>query len=161
MCPVVFNLVNASTLPRRMHVCYVSLVYSLTVMHQRLSACRQTAQKRRSACLKLVVCTIVTCTVKSKQARRLQAFLLAAMKFHCYVKALPIRAPADSQLAWVAIQQGIDYLCILVRARVRGARSRYALLNSRFTFVHAQCTYKPLVEFWCCSEHCVHHSVIS
>ncbi|KAL3137379.1 hypothetical protein ABBQ32_006906 [Trebouxia sp. C0010 RCD-2024] len=53
------------------------------------------------------------------------AFLLAAMKFHCYMKALPVRAPADSQLAWLVIQRGIDYLCNLVRARVQGARTRY------------------------------------
>lgn len=59
-----------------------------------------------------------------------QAFLLAATKFHCYLKSLPVRAPADSELAWLVIQRGIDYLCNLVRARVRGARTRYSPTES-------------------------------
>ena len=54
----------------------------------------------------------------------LQAFLLAAMKFHCYVKELPLRAQADSQLAWLVIQQGIEYLSNLVKTRVQGACRR-------------------------------------
>ena len=54
-----------------------------------------------------------------------QAFLLAAMKFHCYMKALPVRSQADSELAWLVIQQGIEYFCNLIRARVWGAQTRW------------------------------------
>ncbi len=57
-----------------------------------------------------------------------QAFLLAAMKFHCYVKALPLRTQADSELAWTVIQGGIEYLCDLVKTRVKGACRRCALV---------------------------------
>ena len=57
----------------------------------------------------------------------LQAFLLAAMKFHCYVKELPLRAQADSQLAWLVIQRGIEYLSNLVKTRVQGACRRCQL----------------------------------
>lgn len=60
----------------------------------------------------------------SPTAMLMQAFLLAAMKFHCYVRALPLRAQADSELAWLVIQRGIEYLCNLVKTRVQGAARR-------------------------------------
>ena len=46
------------------------------------------------------------------------------MKFHCYVKELPLRAQADSQLAWLVVQRGIEYLSHLVKTRVQGACRR-------------------------------------
>ena len=55
----------------------------------------------------------------------MQACLLAAMKFHCYVRALPFRARADSGLALLVIQRGIDYLCNLIKTRVQAACNRY------------------------------------
>ena len=52
-----------------------------------------------------------------------QAFLLAAMKFHSYAATLSAEF-GSSAVAWQVIQQGIDYLHNLVKARVKGARSR-------------------------------------
>ena len=54
----------------------------------------------------------------------MQAFLLAAMKFHCYAATLPNKGFGASTMAWQVIQQGIGYLYNLVKARVKGARTR-------------------------------------
>lgn len=93
----------------------------------------------------------------------LQAFLLAAMKFHCYVKELPLRAQADSQLAWLVIQRGIEYLSNLVKTRVQGACRRCHLhtclcmlvnnfvCNSDCFVLPGHCPYKDNGRFaaWC------------
>lgn len=52
--------------------------------------------------------------------------MLAAMKFHCYASTLSTKAFGNSRMGWQSIQQGIDYLYNLVKARVKGARTRYA-----------------------------------
>ena len=50
--------------------------------------------------------------------------MLAAMKFHSYAATLSTANFGNSAMAWQVIQQGIDYLHNLVRARVKGARNR-------------------------------------
>ena len=94
-----------------------------------------TLQSRATKCLVLSASSRPTiapaCLCKNRSTADmqpwLQAFLLAAMKFHCYVKELPLRAQADSQLAWLVIQRGIEYLSNLVKTRVQGACRRCQL----------------------------------
>jgi hypothetical protein len=52
--------------------------------------------------------------------------LLAAMKVHCYCKALGPGSGCSARALLPAIRSGLGYLVRLVRARVLGARRRCA-----------------------------------
>lgn len=46
-----------------------------------------------------------------------QAFALAAMKFHCYVKSLPATPAAGTKVLMEALEVGISFVCQLTRPR--------------------------------------------
>jgi hypothetical protein len=59
-------------------------------------------------------------------ATRAQVLLLAAMKVHCFCKALGPGSGCSAAALLPAIRSGLGYLVRLVRARVLGARRRCA-----------------------------------
>lgn len=53
-------------------------------------------------------------------------FLLAAMKFHCYVTAMPRGAAGDIGCALAAINGAIQHMFKLIRSKQEVAQSRYS-----------------------------------
>lgn len=71
----------------------------------------------------------VSCGLLSTGRQQPQAFLLSAMKFHCYLRCLPGRgAEADPRLALGAVQAAITYMAQIVRGRTEMAGRRLGLV---------------------------------
>ncbi|KAL4860163.1 Telomerase reverse transcriptase [Chlorella vulgaris] len=86
-------------------------------------------------------------TINSPQTVRLnvyQAFLLAAMKFHCYVKALPAAPTAGAGVLLEAILSGITFMAALTR-RSRVASAHYQGLSVACSTHRKQTRYTTLL----------------
>lgn len=92
-----------------------------------------------------------------------QAFILGAMKFHCYVDALPATPASDTRVLMDAIELGINFMCKLTRpkhvaslhrpgttiacdAQLSPAHVRYLGLHAfRTVLARKQAVYKALL----------------
>ncbi|KAK9817956.1 hypothetical protein WJX72_004857 [[Myrmecia] bisecta] len=82
---------------------------------------------------------LIDTTINSAATVRLniyQAFLLAAMKFHCHVASMPMGPAGDARPFYTVIYTALNYMSALVRKRVQSARRR----------LHMDCR--------CCISHC-------